>query len=190
VALDLGCGDGEHLPWLARWAEQVTGSDYNALRVARARQRAPDADLMVADVTDHPAADESADLIFFNHVIEHVPDDVAALREVARLLAPGGVCVLGTPNEGAATSRLAYRLQPSSRRSTDHVHFYTADVLVQRCRAAGLEVREVEHIGWGLPPWTLDAMVRGSKRVDDALERAGRRFWPRQATSLYLILSR
>jgi hypothetical protein len=33
-------------------------------------------------------------------------------------------------------------------------------------------------------------MVRGSKRVDDALERAGRRFWPRQATSLYLILSR
>jgi SAM-dependent methyltransferase len=190
VALDLGCGDGEHLPWLARWAEQVTGSDYNALRVARARQRAPDADLMVADVTDHPAADESVDLIFFNHVIEHVPDDAAALREVRRILRPGGICLLGTPNEGAMWWRLAYRLQPSVRAATDHIHFYTAPVLEERCRKAGLRVLAVEHLGWGPPHWTLDAMVRGSKRVDDAFERVGRRLLPHQASSLYLVLSR
>lgn len=188
VALDLGCGDGEHLEWLARWADRVAGSDYNALRLARAARRAPEAQLMLADVTNHPGADASADLVFFHHVIEHVPDDGAALREVRRLLRPGGICVLGTPNEGAALSRLAYRLQPKVRAATDHVHFYTADVLVERCLTAGLTVHEVHHIGWGLPHWTLDSMVRGSKVVDDTLERVGRRLWPRQATSLYLVL--
>lgn len=189
-ALDLGCGDGEHLPWLAGWADHVAGSDYNAVRLARARQRAPDADLILADVTNHAGADECADLIFFNHVIEHVPDDLTALREVRRLLRPGGICLLGTPNEGAAWWRMAYRLQPSSRAATDHVHFYTADELARRCRAAGLTVREVEHIGWGLPHWTLDALVRGRRRVDDAFERIGRRLAPGQASSLYLVLSR
>jgi SAM-dependent methyltransferase len=188
VALDLGCGDGEHLPWLRGWADAVAGSDYNPLRLARAAVHAPEAFLLLADVTNHPGADRSVDLMFFNHVLEHVPDDIAALREVRRMLRPDGVCVLGAPNEGAALWRLAYRLQPSARAASDHVHFYTADALAGRCRAAGLTVREVEHIGWGVPHWKLDAMIRGHKAVDDALERVGRRLWPRQATSLYLIL--
>lgn len=190
MALDLGCGDGEHLEWLGGWANEVVGSDYNLVRLKRAAQRAPSTMLLVADVTNHPAADESVDIVFFNHVIEHIPDDLAALREVRRLLRPGGICVLGTPNEGAAFSRLAYRLQPSVRAATDHVHFYTADALIERCLVTGLSVREVKHIGWGVPHWRIDAAVRGSKLIDDALEAVGRRLWPRQATSLYLILAR
>jgi SAM-dependent methyltransferase len=188
VALDLGCGDGEHLRWLGTWAGDVTGSDYNALRLVRAHRRAPNADLMLSDVTNHAAADASVDLAFFNHVIEHVPNDLAALGEVRRMLRPGGICILGTPNEGAAWWRLAYRLQPAVREATDHVHFYTAEPLAEKARAAGLVVREVEHIGWGAPHWTLDSKIRGSKRVDDALERVGRRFALRQASSLYLVL--
>ena len=46
-----------------------------------------------------PGADESVDLIFFDHVIEHIDDDAGALREVRRLR-PAGICILGTPNEG------------------------------------------------------------------------------------------
>jgi SAM-dependent methyltransferase len=190
VALDLGCGDGEHLAWLGCWADEVSGSDYNGLRLGRARRRAPDANLLLADVTNHAAADESVDLVFFNHVIEHVPDDLAALHEVRRMLRPGGICILGTPNEGAAWWRLAYRLQPAVRAASDHVHFYTARSLADRARAADLVVREVEHIGWGPPHWTLDAMIRGSKRVDDMFERVGRRLALRQASSLYLVLGR
>lgn len=189
-ALDLGCGDGEHLEWLQGWADQIVGSDYNLVRLRRAAERAPAAELMLADVTNHPAADESVDIVFFNHVIEHVPDDAAVLREVRRMLSPRGLCILGTPNEGAAFWRLAYRLQPKMARASDHVHHYTAGVLARRCEDAGLHVREIEHIGWGVPHWTLDAKLRGRGHIDDLLESVGRRWLPRQATSLYLTVSR
>jgi 2-polyprenyl-3-methyl-5-hydroxy-6-metoxy-1,4-benzoquinol methylase len=189
VGLDLGCGDGAHLPWLAGHVTELYASDYNLLRLQRAAAHGV-ARLAVADVTDYAAADGAFDVVFFNHVIEHIPDDERALREIHRILAPGGIVVLGTPNEGAAFWRMAYRLQPESRRTTDHVHFYTADSLTRKCAAAGFNVREVKPIGWGLPHWEWDARVRGSKRVDDAFEMVGRRLLPSQASSLYVVLSR
>ena len=188
VGLDLGCGDGEHIPWLAGHVTRAYGSDYNPIRLARAR--AAGADVVLADVTDYAAADGAFDVVFFNHVIEHIPDDEQALREIHRILAPGGIVVLGTPNEGAAWWRLAYRLEPESRATTDHVHFYTADTLVAKCRAAGFGIRHVKPIGWGLPHWSWDGRVRGHKWVDDAFERVGRRWLPSQASSLYVVLTK
>jgi 2-polyprenyl-3-methyl-5-hydroxy-6-metoxy-1,4-benzoquinol methylase len=190
TGLDLGCGDGTHLSWLAQHLTAVYGSDYNLLRLQRAAQAMPEAQLALADVTDYPAADDAFDVIFFNHVVEHIPDDGRALREVHRILKPGGVVVLGTPNEGAAFWRLAYRLSPETRTTTDHVHFYTSESLVEKCRAAGFAIRHVKPIGWGLPHWSLDARVRGYKAVDDAFELIGRRWLPSQASSLYLVLSK
>jgi SAM-dependent methyltransferase len=188
VGLDLGCGDGELLEWLSGYVSALYASDYNMLRLQRAARHSPAASVLLADVLDFPALDDVFDLIFFNHVIEHIPDDVPALKEIRRLLKPGGLCILGTPNEGAAWWQLAYRLQPSARTSTDHVHFYTVEVLAERCRAAGLRVLHVERLGWGLPHWTLDAMIRGYKIVDDGFAAIGARIMPSQASSLYLLL--
>jgi len=189
--LDLGCGDGAHLPWLR---DQVTGtiyaSDYNLLRLRRATGRGVAERVVLADLTDYPAADDAFDVVFCNHVLEHVPDAGAALTETRRILAPDGIVILGVPNEGAAAWRLAYRLQPASRQSTDHIHFFTAKDLAARCRAAGFGVREVKPLGWGVPHWGLDARVRGAKWVDDALEAVGSRFARSQASSLYLILTK
>ena len=189
ILVDAGCGDGINLRWLAPLAEQAYGTDYNALRLHRAFATGT-AEVALADLTDWPLADESVDLVFCNHVLEHIPDDVAALRELHRAVRPGGRVVLGTPNEDAAMWRLAYRIEPWLRRRTDHVQFYTAQSLADRCREVGFVVRHVEHIGWGLPSFTADMVVRRFRVVDDVLERAGRRFIPRQATSLYLILER
>ena len=65
-----------------------------------------------------------SDVVFLNHVLEHVPDDEGALRSVRRVLRPGGLLILGVPNEGCGWWQLAYRLQPKSRAQSDHVHFY------------------------------------------------------------------
>src|ERR1019366_9596147 len=100
-----------------------------------------EAGLFMADICNYPADDDSFDVIYFNHVLEHIPDDVAALREVGRILKPGGLLILGVPNEGAAFWQLAYRLQPNIRATTDHQHFYTADSVAAQCRAAGLTVQ-------------------------------------------------
>lgn len=189
TGIDLGCGDGEHLRWLAEHVNELYASDYNLVRLRRAAARGV-ATVVLADVTDFPAADDAFDVVYFNHVLEHIRNDVRALHEVRRILAPGGIVILGTPNEGAAFWQLAYRLQPSSRRTTDHVHFYTARSLAERCREAGLVVQEMTPIGWGVPHWSIDTRIRGFKPVDDVFESLGRRFLPGQATSLYAILTK
>lgn len=185
--LDLGCGDGNHLLWLKRFAEDLYGCDYNIVRLARARARVQDATLFLADILDFPAADGAFDVIFFNHVIEHIPDDAGALATVARLLAPGGLLVLGTPNEGAWWWQLAYKRAPEVRATTDHVHFYTAAALAGKVKASGLDIIEIEHMGWGPPDWRLDGRVRKYKFLDDLFEVLGRSLIPRQASSLYVI---
>ncbi|WP_197427528.1 class I SAM-dependent methyltransferase [Bradyrhizobium retamae] len=188
--LDLGCGDGNHLVWLKRFAEDLYGCDYNVVRLARARARDQDATLFLADILDFPAADGTFDVVFFNHVIEHIPDDSAALASVARILAPGGLLVLGTPNEGAWWWQLAYKRAPDVRATTDHVHFYTAETLARKVSAAGLDILEVEHMGWGPPDWRLDGRIRKYKFLDDLFEALGRRLIPRQASSLYFVATK
>jgi len=190
TGLDLGCGDGVNLHWLRPHFDRLYGSDYNLLRLMRTKQLGLDVRLFMADIGNYPADDDVFDVIFFNHVLEHIPDDAGALREVQRILKPRGLLILGVPNEGAAFWRLAYRLQPRSRATSDHRHFYTAETVAAQCKAAGLTVQNTYPIGWGVPHWTLDAIVRRFKWVDDTLETLGRAFIPGQSTSLYLLLSK
>lgn len=188
--LDLGCGDGTNLLWLKEFADNLYGSDYNAVRLARAHVRALDATLFLADILDYPAIDGCFDVVFFNHVIEHIPDDAAALKTAYRILAPRGLLVLGTPNEGAWWWQLAYKRAPEIRKTTDHVHFYTAASIREKMAAAGFRVFEVEHMGWGPPDWRLDGKWRQHKWVDDLFETLGRTFVPQQASSLYLLATK
>ena len=188
--LDLGCGDGTNLLWLRDLALSLYGSDYSLVRLARARARSPDATLFLANILDYPAIDGCFDVVFFNHVIEHITDDRAALATAYRILAPGGVLVLGTPNEGAWWWQLAYKRAPEIRRTTDHVHFYTADSIREKMQAAGFNVFEVKHMGWGPPDWHLDGQWRQHKWADDLFEGVGRILLPHQASSLYLLATK
>jgi SAM-dependent methyltransferase len=188
--LDLGCGDGNNLRWLAPFADRLYGSDYNLARLARAQARSTGATLFLADLLNYPIFDDSFDVVFFNHVIEHIPDDMAALSTVHRILKPGGLLVLGAPNEGAWWWQLAYRRAPDILATTDHVHFYTARTIGEKMNAAGLSVFEVKHLGWGPPDFRLDGQWRRHKIVDDLFEMLGRVFVPKQASSLYLMATK
>lgn len=188
--LDLGCGDGNHLAYLQPYTEALFGSDYNLVRLARAQARHPTATLFLADILDYPARDNFFEVIFFNHVLEHIPDDEGALANIRRILKPGGLLVLGTPNEGVWWWQLAYRLQPRVRRSSDHVHFYTAETLTQKLTNQGLTVLEVRHMGWGPPHWSLDGRIRRYKWMDDLFEALGRALIPGQASSLYVLATK
>lgn len=188
--LDLGSGDGTNLVWLSEFAESLYGSDYNAIRLARARARTPGATLFLGDILDYPVVDGFFDVVFFNHVIEHIRDDEAALATAYRILAPGGLLVLGTPNEGSWWWQLAYKRAPEIRKMTDHVHFYTAETIGRKMERAGFRVLEVKHLGWGPPDWHLDGQWRKHKWVDDLFEGVGRILLPRQASSLYLLATK
>ncbi len=186
--LDLGCGDGANFAWLKPYTQNLYGSDYNITRLLRARNRNVAEDVVLADVTDYGAKDEVFDVIFFNHVLEHIPDDEKALGEVFRILKKGGICIIGVPNEGAFWWQLAYKFQPESLMQTDHVHFYTENSLSEKIKKAGFTIQEIKSLGWGLPHWTFDSMVRGYKIIDDLFEFFGKLFLPKQASSLYFII--
>ncbi len=190
IGLDLGCGDGGNLWWLSKYFSKMFGSDYNITRLSRA-SLVPDVEqIFMADILNYPVVDNYFDIIFFNHVLEHIPDAERAMQEVHRILKPDGLLVLGVPNEGAFFGQLAYRLQPSSLATTDHVHFFTSKSLTSLCLKSDFKVIEEKALGWGIPHWSLDSRVRGWKFLDDAFEFFGKLFLPNQASSLYFILQK
>ncbi|WP_158090251.1 class I SAM-dependent methyltransferase [Kiloniella majae] len=185
--LDLGCGDGNNLAWLTDYAEQLWGSDYNILRLARVKERKLNVGIFLGNILDYPVVDNTFEIVYFNHVLEHIQDDDAALATAHRVLKPGGLLVLGVPNEGVWWWQLAYKRAPGTLESTDHVHFYTAETISQKVLTAGFSITEVKHLGWGPPDWTWDMRVRKYKILDDLFDIIGKLFIPTQASSLYIM---
>jgi SAM-dependent methyltransferase len=95
-----------------------------------------------ASVTAIPLQERSVDLLVCSHVLEHVPDDTGAMREIARVLAPDGLAVILVPQRAGATDEdPAASPQERLRRfgQADHVRYYGDDV-DDRLIAAGLDV--------------------------------------------------
>lgn len=95
--LDLGCGIGQYVRAFERHGAVGYGCDIEPPRLMEAA--AVGTPRLVAAAGEFlPFADDSFDVIVLNEVIEHVADDRATMREVARVLAPGGTAVLYAPN--------------------------------------------------------------------------------------------
>jgi len=106
--LDLGCGEGRHMHaayYMARL--HAVGVDLGFEEVRRTREGFevhPDPSgepqrfsLAVADALHLPFADESFDVIVCSEVLEHIPDYAQALREITRILKPGGKLAISVP---------------------------------------------------------------------------------------------
>lgn len=188
--LDLGCGEGNHLKLLSEFSHHTFASDYSILRLQRSVQFNLTSTHFLADILDYPSKDNFFDMVFCNHVIEHIADDISALQTMFRILKPGGTLILGTPNEGSWWWQLAYRNDPESRRVTDHVQFYTSDSLKQRLESVGFKIDQIHFTGWGPPSWKWSTILRRWKIVDDIFEIVGRLLMKKQASSLYFIASK
>jgi SAM-dependent methyltransferase len=188
--LDAGCGDGINLVGLPEIGALAgvtfapAGVDYNPVRLRRARAIEPRAHLQQASLYDLPFADSAFDLVLCNHVIEHVPHADRACRELSRVLRPGGLLIVGVPNEGCAMARLRnHVVQRSIARETDHLHFFTGRSLQELLGGAGLVVRAVEGETFFFPHSYLNAGLN-ELTAGHWLMAALRRVFPSQAGGL------
>ncbi len=97
------------------------------------------------NITDISESDNSFDLIICYHILEHIKDDRAAMKELYRVLKKGGSCIIQTPFKDGeiyeddkiktAEDRLKYFGQE------DHLRIYSVDGLRERLTLSGFDVR-------------------------------------------------
>ncbi|MDX2010433.1 MAG: methyltransferase domain-containing protein [Myxococcaceae bacterium] len=92
--VDLACGVGAMSSRLASQFDglRLVGVDLSATQLAACRENHPTIPVLRADATRLPFPDGSIDKVFCSWLLEHVASPVAVLREVRRVLKPGGVC--------------------------------------------------------------------------------------------------
>lgn len=100
------------------------------------------------DITALELASETVDYIICYHVLEHIPSDHEAIKELYRVLKPGGQLIVQTPfKEGAIYEDLSIT-NPKERLKhfgqEDHVRIYSVEDLVKRLEAPGFTVETVE----------------------------------------------
>jgi SAM-dependent methyltransferase len=98
--IDCGCGAGEYVRSLNARGADAWGIEYSEDKIREARQHAdlPEERLAVGDIEHLEFENGCFDLALLNEVLEHVPDDLRGIREVHRIVKPGGLIVVFSPN--------------------------------------------------------------------------------------------
>lgn len=157
--LDLGCGPGVLLRALSACTARVraVGLDAGMERLLQARAAPTAAPLLCSDALRLPFRDAAFDRVLAAEVLEHLPDDAAALRELYRVLAPGGLLALSVPHEDypflwdpinrlwTALGGAPFRTGPLVGIWTGHERLYRPPDLAARVSAAGFEVMRLEE---------------------------------------------
>ena len=164
--LDVGCGDGTLALAVARHgAACVNGCDLDPRMVVHARARAVRStaciNLAVARSQALPYADHSFDVVTCITVLTFIPDACVALREMARVLRPGGRLVIGDLGKWscwAVRRRIRGWLGATLWRAA---RFRTAEELAVTIRNAGLTVGAIRGAVF-FPPWAALARLMTS----------------------------
>ena len=132
---------------------------------------------IIEGLLPHPALPAGAyDTVLLLHVIEHMPDPAESVREIRRLMKPGGVLVVETPRFDSLMFKLLGRRERSLNNCAGHLFFFAVPTLSQLLERNGFEVVRVDLVGRTL---TLDrllynvGLITQSKPIRDWLWRMG-----------------
>jgi SAM-dependent methyltransferase len=117
----------------------VIGSDAFPEVLLRLARRKPGVPLLQFDITRCPLPDNCLDAVVMLNVLEHIRDDRRALREVFRILRPGGLLIMEVP-----AGPMLYDMYDAMLK---HQRRYTPRELKRKAAEAGLELMRFSHLG-------------------------------------------
>jgi 2-polyprenyl-3-methyl-5-hydroxy-6-metoxy-1,4-benzoquinol methylase len=137
--IDLGCGAGELCVYARDLGYEVTAVDVSESNVKNVRSLGLAA--QVADLNRPlPFEDNSFDFAILVEVIEHVVNAELLLKEIARILRPGGQLLLSTPNHAYYGNRFAALIGKPPKEEGYHFRFFTRKLLESKLAEAGFQI--------------------------------------------------
>jgi len=170
--LDLGCGFGRHAFEAARCGANVVALDAGRdevegvaatfaamVEAGELAEGSLHANVVQGDALHLPFPDATFDVVVCSEVLEHIPDDLAAMSELTRVLRAGGTMAITVPRFGPELVNWAlsdeYHNVPGG-----HIRIYRRSVLEERLSSTGMVVKG-HHYAHGLhsPYWWLKCFV-------------------------------
>lgn len=164
--IEYGPGSGIYLPILARYCEEVIGADIETAYLSGIEPlRGPIGNLrlVVDNIEGSGFKDDTFGLVLCSEVLEHVPDPKRALRTIHRILQPGGIAIVTTPQRyslmelsckvaflpGVIT--LVRHIYQEPVLETGHISLCSARRFQSLLRECGLQVVEESKFGLYVP---------------------------------------
>ncbi|MEJ7635116.1 class I SAM-dependent methyltransferase [Aeromicrobium sp.] len=154
--IDVGAGAGRHSYEALRRGADVTAYDmdevelkgvdemFGALELEGEVPPGGSAAVRVGDILDMPYADGSFDVVLASEILEHVPQDDAAISELVRILAPGGILAITVPRW--LPERICWALSDEYHGNEGgHIRIFKADALEAKVVANGMRFTHKHH---------------------------------------------
>jgi SAM-dependent methyltransferase len=149
--LELGCGLGHLLGWLVDQYE-VFGTDINPWALFQASKNVPGGRYLLLSAEDLGAfPKDTFQVVIAKHVVEHLENPEAAISEISRVLAPGGLLLLATPNMNSLT-RAVKKEQWIGYQDPTHISLWSPGKWLDKFQSFKLNPRKVFSDGfWDAP---------------------------------------
>jgi SAM-dependent methyltransferase len=163
--LEAGCGEGYGADLIADVARQVIGLDYDESAVAHVRARYPRVDMRHGNLAALPLGAGSVDVVVNFQVIEHLWDQGQFVGECLRVLRPGGLLLMSTPNRVTFSPGRDTPINPFHTRELD------AAELTELLTSQGFSMEAMLGVFHGPRLAELDERYGGSL-IEAQIERA------------------
>lgn len=167
--LDVGCGGGRFLKRMQKRGWEVEGSDFDEQATKKVTARYG-IKTHVGDLAQCALPEHSFDVITMSQTIEHLYTPEATLRECLRLLKPGGLLVMTTPNVSSVAAS-EFGIHWRGWEAPRHLHLFSVESLQRLTQRAGFEIVEARSYSAG---------CSGVYRVSYTLQHPEAASWPEQ----------